>query len=265
MSAECTESTSPGFSEQLWAHFHRLPSRYAFDVNTERAEDVLVHMKLLQLARSPAYRPNFEVRGAQVTSISNILVDAQYSSSLNRPMHEIDFSSDDKPKLLSQLTSLLANINLNIQEAHAFATSDGYSLDIFIVDGWPYQETDLLRVALQTQVDKIKNQIWIAAQPMLPKIEKMDLEELQSGAIPIPADGTDDWGIDAKLLKFDGKIASGSCGDLFRGTYCSQDVAIKLLKPEIVAPEMLREFVQEIYIMRFVKLSVPTYRLCLSK
>ncbi|KAJ3678652.1 hypothetical protein LUZ60_002455 [Juncus effusus] len=252
MSAECTESISPGFSEQLWAHFDRLPSRYAFDVNAEIAEDVLVHMKLLQLARSPAYRPNFEVRAAQVTSISNILVDPQ-NSSLNRPMHEIVFSSDDKPKLLSKLTSLLANINLNIQEAHAFATSDGYSLDIFIVDGWPSQETDLLRAALQTQVDKIKNQIWIAAQSMLPKIEKMDLEELRSDAIPIPADGTDDWGIDAKLLKFDGKIASGSCGDLFRGTYCSQDVAIKLLKPEIVAPELLREFVQEIYIMRKVR------------
>lgn len=38
-----------------------------------------------------------------------------------------------------QLTSLLADIGLNIQEAHAFSTVDGYSLDVFVVDGWPYE------------------------------------------------------------------------------------------------------------------------------
>lgn len=38
-----------------------------------------------------------------------------------------------------QLTSLLAEIGLNIREAHAFSTTDGYSLDVFVVDGWPYE------------------------------------------------------------------------------------------------------------------------------
>jgi len=38
-----------------------------------------------------------------------------------------------------QLTSLLAEVGLNIQEAHAFSTTDGYSLDVFVVDGWPYE------------------------------------------------------------------------------------------------------------------------------
>lgn len=38
-----------------------------------------------------------------------------------------------------QLTSLLAEMGLNIQEAHAFSTVDGYSLDVFVVDGWPYE------------------------------------------------------------------------------------------------------------------------------
>lgn len=37
---------------------------------------------------------------------------------------------------LFQLTSLLSEIGLNIQEAHAFSTKDGYSLDVFVVDGW---------------------------------------------------------------------------------------------------------------------------------
>ncbi|KAI5017624.1 hypothetical protein ZWY2020_042512 [Hordeum vulgare] len=32
---------SPAFEDALWAHFHRLPARYALDVNVERAEDRL--------------------------------------------------------------------------------------------------------------------------------------------------------------------------------------------------------------------------------
>ncbi len=35
-----------------------------------------------------------------------------------------------------QLSSLLSEIGLNIQEAHAFSTIDGYSLDVFVVKGW---------------------------------------------------------------------------------------------------------------------------------
>lgn len=35
-----------------------------------------------------------------------------------------------------QLTALLAELGLNIQEAHVFSTTDGFSLDVFVVDGW---------------------------------------------------------------------------------------------------------------------------------
>lgn len=100
----------------------------------------------------------------------------QLYSVLCRPMHEITFSTVDKPKLLSlviaqlscfasysyifllffyffflliillnlshlysQLTSILAELGLNILEAHAFSTVDGYSLDVFVVEGWPYE------------------------------------------------------------------------------------------------------------------------------
>ncbi|KAL7222720.1 hypothetical protein ACSBR1_024423 [Camellia fascicularis] len=59
-------------------------------------------------------------------------------------MHEITFSIDDKPKLLSQLTALLGEVGLNIQEAHVFSTVDGYSLDAFVVDGWPYEALDFV-------------------------------------------------------------------------------------------------------------------------
>jgi hypothetical protein len=35
-----------------------------------------------------------------------------------------------------QLTCLLGELGLDIQEAHAFSTIDGYSLDVFVVTGW---------------------------------------------------------------------------------------------------------------------------------
>lgn len=39
----------------------------------------------------------------------------------------------------------------------------------------------------------------------------------------------------------------------YKGTYCSQDVAIKILKTERLNTELQKEFAQEVYIMRFVR------------
>lgn len=38
----------------------------------------------------------------------------------------------------------------------------------------------------------------------------------------------------------------------YKGTYCSQEVAIKVLKPEQLNMDMLKEFSQEVFIMRCV-------------
>jgi hypothetical protein len=84
-------------------------------------------------------------------------------------------------------------------------------------------------------------------------------ENGQTGArthVPIPNDGTDVWEINLKHLKFGHKIASGSYGDLYKGTYCSQEVAIKVLKPERLDSDLEKEFAQEVFIMRFVCLLV---------
>ncbi|KAJ6819669.1 serine/threonine-protein kinase STY46 isoform X1 [Iris pallida] len=303
------EAASPSFDDDLWAHFNRLPARYAMDVNVERAEDVLTHKHLLDLAHDPANRPVFTVRlvqvspaydGNQVDSLDSSMQsedDAHCFSSysakqsihpppafgsspnleslaleankvhvqdgesmadatqhLTRPMHEITFSTDDKPKLLSQLTCLLAEIGLNIQEAHAFSTNDGYSLDVFVVEGWPYEETEQLRSAVQKEIQKIEKQTWLKPCPWSPKMEnEQTCEEALPAHVRIPTDGTDVWEIDFRLLKFENKVASGSYGDLYRGTYCSQEVAIKVLKPERVNVDMQREFAQEVYIMRKVR------------
>ncbi|TQE09497.1 hypothetical protein C1H46_004845 [Malus baccata] len=302
------EAIRPGFDDDLWAHFNRLPTRYALDVNVERAEDVLMHKRLLHLAHDPAHRPAIEVRLVQVHSIADMNAadtmntdpgkDAGQSSNISNRQsihpppafgsspnlealaleanksedhdaehavhartqftwpitHEITFSTDDKPKLLSQLTSLLAEIGLNIQEAHAFSTLDGYSLDVFVVDGWRYEETEKLKIAIQKEVIKIERP-WPPTHQSSSFGSEHDqvVIKTEPDHLEIPNDGTDVWELDPRQLKFGNKVASGSCGDLYKGTYCTQEVAIKVLKPECVNPDMLKDFAQEVYIMRKVR------------
>ncbi|KAE8702243.1 ACT-like protein tyrosine kinase family protein isoform 2 [Hibiscus syriacus] len=289
----------------------RLPTRYASDVNVQRAEDVLMHKRLLYLAHDPANRPAMEVRLVQVQSISDeSLADSSLSnlpceesaqnsprhssrqsihpppafgsspnlealaleankskdqdgnsslpanSHLSRPMHEVTFSTEDKPKLLSQFSALLAEIGLNIQEAHVFSTIDGYSLDVFVVDGWPYEETELLKVALEKKISKIEKQYWLKQHSFSPSRDHEEMGNINNddqNYVAIPNDGIDVWEIDPRHLKFENKVASGSYGDLYKGTYRSQEVAIKVLKPESINTDLQREFAQEIFIMRKVR------------
>ncbi|TXG64950.1 hypothetical protein EZV62_011944 [Acer yangbiense] len=304
-SVDNEDAIKPGFDDELWAHFNRLPARYALDVNVERADDVLMHKRLLHLAHDPNNRPAIEVRLVQVhpTSDKNsadsipldsprkeasqglrqsihpppafgsspnleaLAIEANKSQDLDdgensvhanaqfsRPMHEITFSTEDKPKLLSQLTSLLADTGLNIQEAHAFSTVDGYSLDVFVVDGWPYEETELLKAALEKELLKIEKHGWPSYCSSSPTSEPEETSiKGNHDHVEIPNDGTDVWEIDPKHLKFGNKVASGSYGDLYKGTYCSQEVAIKVLKPERLNSDLQKEFAQEVYIMRKVR------------
>ncbi|KAL6954460.1 glutathione transferase [Sarracenia purpurea var. burkii] len=78
--------------------------------------------------------------------------------------------------------------------------------------------------------------------------------ELIPDHVKIPTDGIDVWEIDPMLLKFDRKIVAGSYRDLSKGTFRNQDVAIKVLNAEYLTEEVRREFVQEVYILRFVTL-----------
>ncbi|KAK1680546.1 hypothetical protein QYE76_041394 [Lolium multiflorum] len=258
----------PGFDDELWAHFHSLPARYALDVNIERVEDILLHKRLLEEAREPMNGLVFDVRHSQIvtvdgstevdsaTSIKKEEQDPQcsaFASSDQRPLYEVIFACDDKPKRLSQLTSLIGELGLNIQEAHAFSTSDGYSLDIFVVDGWKY-EVDALRNTLRRRIEEIKYRAWPLVHSTPVSMGHQLLEDSSpADCVQIPADSTDVWEVDPRLLKFERKLASGSFGDLYHGSYCSQDVAIKVLKPERVSVDMLREFAQEVYIMKKVR------------
>ncbi|KAJ6920967.1 hypothetical protein NC651_014519 [Populus alba x Populus x berolinensis] len=308
------EASLLGFEEELWDHFDRLPPRYAMDVNAERADDVIMHKRLLQMAHNPATRPAIEVRLVQIPCQSDVhpgdhrhgyanifihpppafgsLSDSELVRKYQdkditviarplcfRTVHEITISTNDKPKLLSQLTSLLSEIGLNIQEAHAFSTTDGYSLDVFVVDNWVPEDTERLRSMVFKEIPKIEVALLHATGILhlmlvinfqraygLLAVQDADKHSvypvakqdqigisLVSNLMNVPADSIDVWEIDAQQLIYEEKIANGSSGDLYKGTFCSQDVAIKVLRGEHLDNKLQSEFNQEVLIMRKVR------------
>ncbi|KAL8515115.1 hypothetical protein ACS0TY_013997 [Phlomoides rotata] len=173
---------------------------------------------------------------------------AQRAEASYTPIHEIIFSTVDKPKLLSQLSSLLSDIGLNIREAHVFSTLDGYSLDVFVVDGWHTEDTeglyDLMRKAIAEREGS-----WSGSSRSQSILEKAIAAEKATAAEKKP----EEWEIDWRLLKIGEKIAAGSCGDLYRGVYFGEDVAVKVLRSEHLNNSLEVEFAQEIAILRHVQ------------
>nr|CAB3459456.1 unnamed protein product [Digitaria exilis] len=208
------EASDPEFREKLVAHFGRLPHSYQLDINVDKAADVLVHQNVLAEAKDPDRRPAFHVKFLRIEDMDHaydsdasdegdddgdelsVRQDTQYTH-----IHEVVFSTIDKPKLLSQLSALLSDIGLNIREAHVFSTLDGYSLDVFVVDGWPIEGS------------------WSGSSH----------SSAAERTLPFQVKGGE-WEIDKRLLKMGSLIASGSCGDLYHGTYLGEDVAVKVVK-----------------------------------
>ncbi|RCV14788.1 hypothetical protein SETIT_3G006300v2 [Setaria italica] len=293
MGIEEVVSDPPAFREQLDRHFERLPASYSIDLDVEKAEDVLLHRRILDECADPDKRPVFHVRfvrcveapvdsedkaqgpstreygnsgGSLTSTLREIefkgsepcermmedlslerrkVVDDSEASSARRDVgilhvHEIIFSTIDKTKLLAQLSSLLSEVGLNIREAHVFSTTDGFCLDVFVVDGWETEDTDGLLQSLKETAARnhasLSNPTNSAASERI-----LELQEKIG-----------DSNVDRSLLQIGEKIASGSSGDLFRGTYHGMDVAIKFLRAEHVNDSSKLEFLQEVTILKSV-------------
>ncbi|XP_021898624.1 serine/threonine-protein kinase STY46-like isoform X2 [Carica papaya] len=184
---------------------------------------------------------NLNVRkNVKDTEEINLIDISKRQDILQVPIHEVIFSTVDKPKLLSQLSALLSDIGLNIREAHVFSTTDGYSLDVFVVDGWPIEDTDDLYKAMEKAIGRSEGS-WSGSSHSAGN--KTSVTDIKSR----------DWEIDRRLLKIGERIASGSCGDLYRGVYLGQDVAIKILRSEHLNEAIKDEFAQEVAILREVQ------------
>nr|CAB3489188.1 unnamed protein product [Digitaria exilis] len=256
---EAAGASGPELRARLEAHFARLPTSYMLDVNLDKAEDVLIHQKILAEAKDPDKRPAFAVHFLRLeeTNVDETTnsdahekgadIDEALSTRYSCPVlvwskrythiHEILFSTTDKPKLLSQLSALLSDIGLNIREAHVFSTTDGYSLDVFVVDGWAVEDTDGLHKALEASI--LRNEgSWSGSD-----------SSASGRSLPFLAQDCES-DIDTRLLKIVKKAASGSCGDMFLGIYGGEEVAVKILNPENVDENAWNEFKQEIYMLR---------------
>lgn len=58
------------------------------------------------------------------------------------------------------------------------------------------------------------------------------------------ASRSDDWELDPAEIDFQEKIASGAFGDLYKGSYCGQEVAIKILRNVQDDTQQYQEFLQ---------------------
>lgn len=278
----------PNFERLLDDHYDRLPLSYSIDLDVSKAEVVVLHRRILAECADPDKRPVFHARflgyfqthednkppdaassptenghpGPSVASNSRAVeinevmadlsierrskgvADSEASSARRdtdiRLHHEIIFSSVDKQKLLSQLSALLSGLGLNIREAHVFSTTDSFCLDVFVVDGWETEETDglvqLLKETAYRDHPSLSNPTNSTTSERI-----LELQEKIG-----------DSDIDRNLLQVKDRIASGSSGDLYRGTYLEMDVAIKYLRTEHVNDSSKVEFLQEIMILKSV-------------
>eukprot|EP00201_Polytomella_parva_P019299 CAMPEP_0175057736 /NCGR_PEP_ID=MMETSP0052_2-20121109/11433_1 /TAXON_ID=51329 ORGANISM="Polytomella parva, Strain SAG 63-3" /NCGR_SAMPLE_ID=MMETSP0052_2 /ASSEMBLY_ACC=CAM_ASM_000194 /LENGTH=555 /DNA_ID=CAMNT_0016322989 /DNA_START=154 /DNA_END=1821 /DNA_ORIENTATION=+ len=180
--------------------------------------------------------------------------------------YEITIASVDQPKLLSRLSEALSDLGLNIREAHAFNTSDSFSLDVFVVDQWTPQapeqslEECLGERLLHMPPPPPKGGIIMSnshvPQPVLriPEETPPNMASLFQSQITRPdSPVADDWEIDITQLNIEAKVASGAFSNLYKGTYCGQDVAVKILKDIQDDSTQYQEFVQEVSIMRKVR------------
>ncbi|KAF8775043.1 hypothetical protein HU200_005094 [Digitaria exilis] len=136
---------APTFAERLARHLRRLRSRYLFSYldGSISAEDVLLHLRILDDCADPDKRPVFHARlvGARLYGVP-VVVDGgdDRQELLHEPgivfRHEIVFSSVERPRVLSRLTALVSEVGLNILGAGIYNTVDGFCLFVFLVDGW---------------------------------------------------------------------------------------------------------------------------------
>ncbi|KAE8736173.1 putative Mechanosensitive ion channel domain-containing protein [Hibiscus syriacus] len=226
--------------------------RYAFDVNVERAEDVLMHKRLLLKARHPASRPAIEVRLVQVRSAS----DRNRVESVHMKVHPPPaFGTSSDLELMHEakrVTKDLENI-FNAKPIHYWLM---HEITISTIDKPKLltQDPEQLRDVLIKEISGVEKHSSLKSHVIyhVRELEQTG-NKLNSNHINIDGIGDDVREIDTSLLKYESKLASSSYGDLYKRTFCGQDVAIKVLRTEHQIENLRKEFTQEVNILRKIR------------
>eukprot|EP00899_Mesostigma_viride_P013737 jgi/Mesvir1/22364/Mv17866-RA.1 len=207
--------------------------------------------------------------------------------------HEISIAGKASPKMLQRLSKALESVDphTDIREAHMFSTSDHLSLNVFIVTGWSTDQDDQAMTIRVQQA--LFEQFMVCGSTsqdeggsdgdragsksgrlgssgsklMLPHVSEehsSDLLEKQrlvqkelAGLVEELA--AEDWLLDAAQLQRGERLGSGATGQLYRGLYRGQEVAIKVFDTDNVETslkdlgENIELFKQEVGIMRQVR------------
>ncbi|KAH0725284.1 hypothetical protein KY284_001149 [Solanum tuberosum] len=112
------------------------------------------------------------------------------------------------------------------EEAHAFSTKAGYSLDVFVVDGWDNEETDQLRSVLLKEIsymevkfidrlNEMLKQPGLNQDLLFPKMKFVQTGiNITRNHVDIPSNRSEAREIANALLNYEYKIATGSTSDL---------------------------------------------------
>ena len=167
-------------------------------------------------------------------------------------------------------------MGLNIAEAHAFNTADGFSLDVFVVNGWggPPDAPDELEDVLSDRLQQLPPPLATTASDGVdggaldassfpgrvalgsvagaspPRAVAGARPGVPASALPLPPD---DFELGADDVVCQERVASGAFGDLYRGVYCGAEVAVKVLRGVATDAAAVAEFAQEVAIMRKVR------------
>ena len=180
----------------------------------------------------------------------------EHNSPQSQPnVHEVTIGAKNRAKMLGRLSTCLGDLDLNINEAHAFCTTDGFALDVFLVSGWEGSAHELRDIVFRTLPEYLmernnnNNERQRDEQAGEGQRDASEVEDSVDAMHP-----GEEWEIDPAHLVVHEKIASGSFGDLYKGVFSGKDVAIKVLKTGQYQDQanMLREFMQELSVLRKV-------------
>lgn len=173
-------------------------------------------------------------------------------------VHEVTIGAKNRAKMLGRLSTCLGDLGLNINEAHAFCTTDGFALDVFLVSGWEGTAEELRDIIFRTVPEYLMEQrdnkkATNQGQGTNRNERAAESNENDDGTEAVHPG--EEWEIDPAHLVVHEKIASGSFGDLYKGVLSGKDVAIKVLKVGQYQDQanMLREFMQELSVLRKVR------------